>query len=97
VVGEGFTEWTNVVKARPLFPGHYQPHLPADLGFYDLRLAEARAAQAELAQPWDLWFLLLPLLVQRPPASGTSGKRDLEERKTRFPVLPVLAERKLDA
>jgi len=48
--GEGFTEWTNVAQARPWFRGHYQPHLPADLGFYDLRLAETRAAQADMAR-----------------------------------------------
>jgi lipopolysaccharide biosynthesis protein len=48
--GRGFTEWTSVVRARPRFRGHEQPHLPADLGFYDLRLPEARAAQAELAR-----------------------------------------------
>lgn len=48
--GPGFTEWTNVVKAKPLFKGHVQPKIPADLGFYDLRLPETREAQASLAR-----------------------------------------------
>jgi len=47
--GKGFTEWTNVTRSRPVVPRHYQPHLPSDLGFYDLRLPETRSAQAELA------------------------------------------------
>ncbi len=48
--GKGFTEWTNVGRAKPLFPGHNQPRVPADLGYYDLRLAETREAQAALAR-----------------------------------------------
>jgi hypothetical protein len=62
--GPGFTEWTNVVRARPLFRGHLQPHLPSELGFYDLRVPETRLAQAELARAhgieafcyWHYWF-----------------------------------------
>ena len=53
--GKGFTEWSNVVRAKPLFKGHYQPHLPADLGFYDLRLPEARQAQADLARAHGIY------------------------------------------
>ncbi len=62
--GQGFTEWTYVTRGRPLFRGHYQPQLPADLGFYDLRVPETRAAQAQLAREhgifgfcyWHYWF-----------------------------------------
>ncbi len=62
--GPGFTEWTNVASAKPLFRGHKQPVIPGDLGFYDLRLPETRAAQAELALQygiegfcyWHYWF-----------------------------------------
>lgn len=71
--GKGFTEWTNVAKAKPLFPGHTQPQLPADLGFYDLRVPETRIAQAEMARDfgiegfcyWHYWFAGRRLL-QRP-------------------------------
>jgi lipopolysaccharide biosynthesis protein len=71
--GRGFTEWTNVTQGRPTFPGHHQPHLPADLGFYDLRLPEARAAQAELAAAfgvhgfcWYHYWFHGTRLLQRP-------------------------------
>lgn len=79
--GEGFTEWTNTGKAKPLFRGHRQPNVPADLGYYDLRLPEARAAQAALAQAhgidafcfYHYWFggrRLLERPVQEILASG---------------------------
>lgn len=48
--GKGFTEWTNVVSGKPRFEGHGQPHLPADLGFYDLRVPETRQQQADMAR-----------------------------------------------
>lgn len=82
--GKGFTEWTNVTKARPLFRGHYQPHLPADLGFYDLRLPEARQAQADLAKEYSIhgfcyyhyWFNGRRLLNRPFDEVLASGKPD---------------------
>ncbi len=83
--GKGFTEWTNVAKARPLFPGHYQPHIPADLGFYDLRLPETREAQAEMARNagiegfmyWHYWFGNGKKTLERPFEEVlSSGKPD---------------------
>jgi 2-polyprenyl-3-methyl-5-hydroxy-6-metoxy-1,4-benzoquinol methylase len=52
--GTGFTEWTNVTRAKPLFPDHYQPHLPADLGFYDLRVRETQHQQITLAKAYGI-------------------------------------------
>ncbi len=82
--GKGFTEWTNVARARPLFPGHYQPHVPADLGFYDLRLAETRIAQAEMARQYGVggfcyyhyWFNGKRLLERPFNEVLASGKPD---------------------
>lgn len=72
--GKGFTEWTNVGKARPLFRGHYQPRVPADLGYYDLRMPEVREAQANLARSaniegfmyWHYWFGNGKRILERP-------------------------------
>lgn len=82
--GEGFTEWHNVKTAEPLFSGHYQPHVPADLGYYDLRESQTRVAQAELARQYGIegfcyyhyWFNGKQLLQQPLQDLLASGEPD---------------------
>ena len=72
--GKGFTEWTNVASAKPLFRGHYQPRIPSDLGFYDLRLPQVREEQAQMALDagiegfcyWHYWFGGGKMLLEKP-------------------------------
>jgi len=82
--GKGFTEWTNVTKAKPLFKGHHQPNLPGELGFYDLRVPEVREQQAVLAREhgiegfmyWHYWFAGKRLLERPFQEVLESGKPD---------------------
>jgi len=83
--GKGFTEWTSVGKAKPLFNGHYQPRVPADLGYYDLRLPEIREQQAQMAREagiygfcyWHYWFGDGKQLLEKPFKEVVdSGKPD---------------------
>lgn len=82
--GRGFTEWTNTAKAIPLFRGHYQPHVPADLGFYDLRVPETRLAQANMAREYGVeafcyyhyWFAGKRILERPFQEVLDSGKPD---------------------
>jgi hypothetical protein len=82
--GAGFTDWTNVAKAKPIFKGHYQPQLPADLSFYDLRVPESREDQANLAKEYGLdgfcyyhyWFKGKRLLERPVNEILASGKPD---------------------
>lgn len=83
--GPGFTEWTNVVKAKPRFRNHYQPHYPADLGFYDLRIPEVREMQVRIAKEYHIygfcyyhyWFNGKRLLGRPIDEVYSSGKPDL--------------------
>lgn len=82
--GKGFTEWRNVAKAKPRFEGHYQPHMPADMGYYDLRLNDTLIEQARLAGEhgihgfcfYHYWFTGKTLLETPLELMLKSGKPD---------------------
>lgn len=87
--GKGFTEWTNVAKAKPLFKGHKQPRVPADLGFYDLRVPNIQFEQAEMAKQYGIdafsyyhyWFGDGKQLLEKP------FQRILADKTYTFPFM----------
>jgi hypothetical protein len=57
--GTGFTEWTNVRRGEPQFKDHHQPHVPSDLGYYDLRETDVIERQISLAQDYGIYGVCL--------------------------------------
>ena len=82
--GKGFTEWTNATKAKPLFIGHHQPHLPIDLGFYNLENNSVFARQIELAKNYGIYGFAFHYY-------WFSGKRLMEK-----PIFNYLQDKSLD-